>query len=259
MLSTYSYRRPLDANGLLEETVVTGEGGGFLVVLEELGRKAYLKPTRRDDGARAAREKIASDLAADLEINVPPVLLARREDAGDDEEHVCLSLVMFPLQFSWAQLEFALTRRGSSLDLVRSTLPAPAAAAFVFDVWVMQPDHESPHNIIFGYDSSDTESGQLIFLDYSLAFGPNSEWATRQGRKRFMKFVPYPSYLRHRMAPEVVLATIERIERYPDRLLDEIVDRIPPSYLNPDEARHIKTGLRYRRSRLRDSLASFVE
>ncbi len=82
---------------------VEGMSKGFMVSCCELDRRAYLKPIE-PMGDVAAREKIASDLAFELGVAVPPVVLARRSDLevllGGKEECVMLSLVMYQTQHS---------------------------------------------------------------------------------------------------------------------------------------------------------------
>src|SRR5262249_48007141 len=149
--------------------------------------------------ARAAREKIASDLAHDLGFVVPPVILANRAKPPDvrfqnrlgqlavvpGEEHVCVSLVMFQRQFSWEELHRKLDGSTPSIkapavraliESARTTLPAAASHALAFDTWVGQMDHhpQNNHNIIFGYELSsrgDVTTSAYVFLDYALSFG----------------------------------------------------------------------------------------
>src|SRR5689334_18910254 len=81
-VSPWSWRRCTNQAGVLVHPTKPGEAGGFMVVSEDLGGcRSYLKPLKRPDHAgqvRAAREKIVSDLAHDLGVSVPPVLLYDR-------------------------------------------------------------------------------------------------------------------------------------------------------------------------------------
>ncbi len=62
------------------------EAGGFLVRSLMTGLIGYLKPLKpRGNNSRAAYEKIASDLAFEIRVNVPPVVLYRRPDAQPPE------------------------------------------------------------------------------------------------------------------------------------------------------------------------------
>ena len=138
--------------------VAEGESGGRFVVADRWpGRRGYMKPRRRDPDprhARAAREKICSDLAYEVGCRVPPVVLARREDAPIDEERgCCVSLVMYPRQFPWEQIKRFLDAAPPGTEILRERLPVAAAEGLVFDTWVGQTDHADhhPHNIVFGY------------------------------------------------------------------------------------------------------------
>ncbi len=162
---------------------VPGESGGFFAHCEEElpGRRVYLKPELRDDGEanqRAAREKIAADLAHDIGLTVPPVLLARREDREPgEEEFVCVSLVLTRTQWSWRQIRPILERGGDRIrEQLRERVAEEASRALVFDTWVGQTtghkDH--PHNIVFGYDGRGQHQlahGRFIFLDFAWALG----------------------------------------------------------------------------------------
>ena len=86
-------------------------------------------------------------------------MLGRREDAGAEETHLAISLVMFPRQDSWEIVRRALERQVPSAALYRASMPFAAARAWAFDTWLGQGDHkdESPDNIIYGYDPTDVE------------------------------------------------------------------------------------------------------
>ncbi len=95
------HRAPHQAGAMLGP-VVEGEAGGFYVTSDAVPRRAYLKPLKKDPGpfrSRAAREKIVSDLAHDLGVAVPPVILYERPDGGDERD-CCVSLVVHATQFS---------------------------------------------------------------------------------------------------------------------------------------------------------------
>jgi len=77
-IAPWAWTPARNASGTLD-VVVEGEAGGLMVTCPELGgRRAYMKPLKKGSRAgfeRAAREKIASDLAFDLKVPVPPVVL----------------------------------------------------------------------------------------------------------------------------------------------------------------------------------------
>jgi hypothetical protein len=62
-----------------------GEAGGFLVRSAQTGLLGYLKPLNHNAQVpRAAYEKIASDLAFEAHVGVPPVVLYRRLNPPSD-------------------------------------------------------------------------------------------------------------------------------------------------------------------------------
>jgi hypothetical protein len=115
---------------------------------------------------------------------VPPVVLARREDAPIDEERgCCVSLVMYPRQFPWEQIKRFLDAPPPGTEILRERLRVAAAHGLAFDTWVGQTDHADhhPHNIVFGYVAGSDPSqpfaeAEYVFLDYAMALGWNGLW-----------------------------------------------------------------------------------
>ena len=146
--------------------VSPGEAGGYFVEAGGFDRRAYLKPSASHPDARqrcrAAREKIASDLAYDLTIMVPPVQLYTLASAPTGHEiAVAISLVMFPVQWPWSYVKgcpIDQTPLGAALAKVLGEC-SPAVA---FDTWLAQTDHgDHPNNIVWGYEPSNL-AGSLI-------------------------------------------------------------------------------------------------
>lgn len=237
-----------------------GEGGGFFVESDWLqGRRAYLKPRQPDAMrafCRAAREKIASDLAADIGVCVPPVVLARRFDAAGEETSVCVSLVMYPRQWSWGQIRGLLADRGASTitKAVAALVPEAASRGLAFDTWIGQTDHaDHPHNIIFGYDPADEADRSFVFLDYAMAMGVKGMW--ENGGHMACSVAPFPQYMINNLDRQVLAETIAVIETMPDGQIREVVGRIPASYLPEEQGGIIADGLIGRRALIRSTLA----
>jgi hypothetical protein len=241
-----------------------GEGGGFFVQSDRLeGRRAYLKP-RQPDAARvfcrAAREKIASDLAAEIGVCVPPVVLAHRFDAAGEENYVCVSLVMYPRQWSWAQIRAFLADRGGSpvAQAVAALVPKSAAQGIAFDTWLGQGDHaDHPHNIIFGYDPNDDADRSFVFLDYAMAMGVRGAWENRGYSA--CPVAPFPPYMGQNLDRKALAETISVIESVPESRIRNLVGRIPPSYLPSEKGAIIADGLVERRRLIRAALAPHLE
>lgn len=217
-----------------------------------------MKPRRKDHRARrAAREKIASDLAYDLGISVPPVILADRANAGAEEAYVAVSLVMFPRQDSWDTVRRALERSHPVAEYYRKTLPTQAARAWAFDTWLGQADHQdaNPDNIIFGYDPADVAgTGRFVFLDYAFSMGHLGSWDGEH-----VSYCPpasIPALMRLALDPEELTRMVAAIESVADGQVQDIVNRIPVSHLDSGERALIADGLMRRRDLVRATFDS---
>src|SRR5262249_5279264 len=117
-VSPYTWKVAADQVG-----VVTGEAGGYRGESDGFPRRGDLKPAHahanESTHARAAREKIASDLAQDLNLPLPPALLTKRENPPNGcTPNVVVTLIMYPQQWPWSQV------RGYAVDAT------PLGAAF---------------------------------------------------------------------------------------------------------------------------------
>lgn len=240
--------------------LVEGEGGGCFVESDAIGgRRAYMKPIRRGYN-RAAREKIASDLAYDLEVPVPPAILATREDARSGEErYVCASLVLFPRQFPWLQIkQYASDPTSPVAQAIGNSMPDAAARALAFDTWLAQGDHnDHPHNVVFGYNPRDgASSGSFIFLDYAFSMGCPHGWS--DGKFNVCAAVPFSQTMIDYMDKAKLDACIGQIEGYPEDRLAGITGRIPGTHLPAPEAEKIQESLLARRALVRQALAHLL-
>jgi hypothetical protein len=243
--------------------LIEGEAGGFFVEADELPRRrAYMKPRRRDSDpnkARAAREKIAADLAFDLGAPVPPVVLTVRNDSAEEERFVCCSLVMYPRQWSWEQVKGTMPGEPSKApeDLLVDRLPTAAAVSLAFDTWLDQTDHgDHPHNIVFGYDPDDLEDASYVFLDYSFSMGNGGAW--NDGRFEYCQPAAFPPLMMQTLDKSALSESIEKIEDYSDGQIRTIVDRIPDEHLAPHQRTVIARALCERRHLLRQALDQFL-
>ncbi len=249
-------RSSSQAGGLL--VAGKGEAGGYFVELDAVaGRRAYLKPHKRHGWRRAAREKIASDLAGDLGVTVPPVLLAVNE-APDVERWVCVSLLLYPHQFSWSQIRNFLGENESPIvSELASLMSAPAARAFAFDTWLDQTDHhDHPSNIVFGYEGSDYRTGEFIFLDYAFSLGVSGGWANEGYRA--CQAAPFPARMCSTLSEPVLEETVQRIEATSEGQIEDVVNRIPWQWLPDAEKQVIVTGLLERRQLVRPALGRYL-
>jgi hypothetical protein len=231
-----------------------GGSGGFNVRCKQSCQQAWLKPTAVDNQSRwASREKIASDLAYDLEISAPAVVLHRRKDPPKDQEAlVCLSLVEFPQQFVWGDFFDVNSQDGglkpSFLHLLEQAL-AKYSGIVAFDAWLNNDDRKNADNVILGYDKSQLSPGDLgrfVFIDFanSMRWDPKSQ-------ENFSS-VAIPSVFKSSLHKQTVNAAVDRIRAVTDEAIREIVYRIPDDFLPAAVKENIYNGLVVRRNLLGD-------
>lgn len=228
-----------------------GEAGGYVVQADGFPRTGYLKPAKphqeAEKSARAAREKIASDLAQDLELPVPPAMLTIRENPPVNcEATVVVTLVMYPSQYTWGQVK-TLVLGADPGGLALASVYSQCSPVLPFDAWVQQADHgDHPDNIIWGYDPSNITDSQLIFLDYAYSLGYDGRWGG-EGWKQFA-LPPFPPALLEHGDEIKLLETAHRIAAFDREEIRDIVYRIPKAYLEDAQKDTICTGLIGRRS-----------
>lgn len=262
MIAPWPWKRAGSQAGALEPNDdAAGESGGFYVAPEGgAWPRCYLKPTKKGaPGAeRAAREKLASDLAFDLGLHVPAVLLTSRDAPADQERHVCLSAVQYPHQWSWSQISehMQLSPASTISAMARPDLEAVAAAAWVFDTWVGQREHdEHPHNIVWGYDSSLTASG-FVFLDYATSFGWGDQWRNRGWLN--LEAARIPALMLATIDSASIGTHLDRLEAVADGVIRDLVERIPADFLSDEQHALIVEGLIGRRPLVRQAIAPYL-
>lgn len=223
-----------------------GEAGGYYVQAQGFPRRGYMKPTKPHEGAarsaRAAREKIASDLAHDLGLPLPPAVLATRSDTPPGcEATVVVTLVMYPAQHYWEQVKAQALPEGPG-GLALASVYSQCSPMLPFNTWVRQMDHgDHPNNIIWGYDPQNLADSQLIFLDYSYSLGHDNSW-NGDGWKQ-ITWSPFPQALQTHMDDDKLIEAAARIAGYDPKRVDEIVRRIPDNYLDGAQKDNIVTSL----------------
>ena len=268
VISPWSWRRCPNQAGALA-LAPRAEAGGFFAVCESLGGcRAYLKPLRQanyEGQVRAAREKIVADLAHDLNILVPPVLLYERDHTPSGEERfVCLSRVLFARQWSWQQVKQLIV--ASSNDevtaIIMTALSNDPARALALDAWVSQPDHnDHPHNIVFGYDPKAVQEGRFVFLDYAWSLGyhySRPPFAWNNDGWRDVQCPPFPPHMLRFLNRQRLNKTVEQIESMDNQTIEQIVNRIPVTFLPEDQRHMIVTGLLGRKTLVRQAVRQYL-
>jgi hypothetical protein len=229
-----------------------GEAGGYRVVASEVPQGAYLKPTRLCDAEtpRAANEKIVSDLAFDLGLNVPPNLLYRSTLAlVGEESRCCVSLVMYPEQYPWGMIWDVSMYPQPVQEIIRATM-ARYSETFALDLLIGQTDRNNVGNVILGMDSQNPGGGELVFLDHAFTLNYGARWSADKWKT--VEMVPVPELFRSCINKNLALAGAARIEALTDAAVREIVCRIPEDYISEQHREIVVAGLNGRKRLLRD-------
>lgn len=222
-----------------------GEAGGYGVTNGTL--HAYLKPTRKDgpDAPRAAFEKIAADLAGELNLCVPPVILYDKPTKSQKEERRCaLSLICFPKIYTLHQLNVMWSRFDSDVQSSIAISIAESSGMIAFDYYVDQVDRKNPSNILYGYSAS-FEQGTVMFIDFAWSMNYKYRWANGGWKNMNQLVLPplYSSYVDNSRIQQVA----SDIESLPDVTIIKVVERIDQSWLMKALRKDLIEGLLQRR------------
>ncbi len=226
-----------------------GEARGMVVRSGKL--QAYLKPTApcQENHPRAANEKIVADLAADLGVAVPPVVLYRRPECPlDQEPRTCLSLVLYKEVYTFGQvrsLAGPLQERGKRLFL-------DGSGVLCLDLLVGNTDRNNAGNSILGTSPNGLDEC-FMFIDYANSLNVGDQWAN--GAWSNMSNLPMYDDMAD---PDIgsLRRAIDKLEGLDERIIWEAVSRIPDDYMSPGHKQIVIQGLNGRRSQVRAVLSS---
>ena len=239
-----------------------GEAGGFYVKSQQSGAVAYLKPRKQDPNENwrhAAHEKIASDLAYEVDFNVPPVMLYQRTGTPPDEPtEVSLSLLVAGQVHELNEMcvpgaaDGGIAQWPALLRIVKFVFSA-AAEHVAFDAWLGETDHQNPRNFLVVCEENTLAS--LYFLDYSNSMDFNGGWSGGN-HLRFSK-VAIPPAFASCLTRERVCAGAEKIVEIPDGTVEEIIKRIPNQFMAQEKRDSLVGYLIARKSKLNDEFDSW--
>jgi hypothetical protein len=232
-----------------------GEAGGFRVSCATAPLLGYLKPTRIGDAntPRAANEKIVSDFAFDLGLNVPPVVLFDRADAAaaSEETRCCISLVMYPEHHPWGMIWEVGVYPEPVQQLIRAAM-ARYSSTVALDLWIGQTDRNNANNAVLGVDPANAAYTEFLFLDHAFALNINGRWAG--GNWRTIEMVPLPPIFRNSLDKPAVLGAADQIAALTDQQVTDTVNRVPEDYMTAAHKAVLAEGLNGRKRLLRDFL-----
>jgi hypothetical protein len=229
-----------------------GEAQGFFVRSGTL--RAFLKPSRCDPPytkcPRAAHEKIASDLAHDLSLPIPPVLLIDGKACGGNESAAALSLVMFPEFHKWSSVMDHPRASPIAHSVLRSS-STDWSGILAFDTWVTNTDRSNENNLLLGTSADvNQDSTRPFFCDYAFsmiqATWPEGSWKT-------IAAPPFLPVLTQFVDTTALSNAIERIATLTDANIQTIVARIPSTHLSDEHKALIIEGLCFRKTKLKDA------
>lgn len=206
----------------------------------ETSRIAWMKPDYHDPNEpKPAREKIASDLAYELGLPVPPVLLHRAKGGVLS----CLSLVCHDIRFELGDLyDSTKPDIGLPASIVECISKANSLADIVaLDAWLYNWDRVNLRNTLVAIEHSGAE---LQFLDFGFAM----RWKeTNLTDFRSVSLPPVLSQMRNEAATRRMA---ERISDLPTEIVTSIVGRVPSDFLSDSARQLLLKGLLSRKEML---------
>ena len=212
------------------------------------------KPGHLDPSvSRAAHEKIAADLAAMLDLPIPPATLYRLPEPVPDcprkkrsgDPNICILAWAFPACDEWRHLQSQFTEAhlASAVD--------PCSAMWVFDSWISADDRDGSKHIVV-----DANLGpgplRLAFIDY--AFSLSRTWersGSDIGAAAWQ--MPMPADQRDR---GIVDNIVDRISSLDDGAVEEVVKRIDADWLPEARSAVIISNLLSRKSKIADVVSA---
>lgn len=228
---------------------VGGEAQSLVVRCASTG--GYAKPGHNNMAVtalpRAAHEKIVSDLAYELHLPIPPVILWDRGGAvpAGQERYTAISALAFTNAQMWGSVVKLADVHARILPGTREV----ASAMTVLDTWVDNRDRVNEGNLLVTEDTSGNPPLlRMAYIDYaySLTYG----WMQGEGYKAQTVVGCYPS---PPLGVDVAIVAdiLARIEALPTSTVEKIVKRIPDEFLPADRRQLIIDGLVYRAEHLR--------
>ena len=218
----------------------------------------YAKPSKIDGSEkpnpRAAHEKIAADLAFELGLPLPPVLLHRWPDAPPqgDQRFVAISLLPFLNTHKWQLIE-AVPELAAQMKL---ELKPVASALVPFDTWLDNGDRANGGNLIVSKARGDLSKPlRVAYIDYSNSM--ICEWRNRAHTDIPLRQI-YPTSQED--ADVAAMETmLKQIEDADPAMIKVVVTRIPDDFATKPMRDQILDGLLHRQSRVRAVLKAVTK
>ncbi len=197
------------------------------------GVRGVAKPALQAQGTpRAAHEKIAADLAKDLGLPVPPVILWT--DQNTNERYSISAWVC-------RQPEVWLNQKSHLSEQFKQNCAQMIADISVFHTWIADTDRNDGNTLV-DLESTETDP-KLLFIDHAFCFTHNPAFNQPIPAKVVHSYYPQQLITQNMLANGVSL--VEKMTR--DRI-EEIVQRVPLPYLSAERSEIIVSELLRRQS-----------
>ncbi len=212
------------------------------------------KPGHLDSSvSRAAHEKIAADLAAMLDLPIPPATLYRLPEPVPDcprkkrpgDPNICILAWAFPACDEWRHLQSQFTEAhlASAVD--------PCSAMWVFDSWISADDRDGSKHIVV-----DANLGpgplRLAFIDYAFSLSRTWERSGSNIGAAAWK-MPMPADQRNQ---GIVDKIVDKISTLDEGAVEEVVKRIGTDWLPEARSDVIISNLLTRKSGIADLVSA---
>jgi hypothetical protein len=224
-----------------------GSAIGYLVRCDRY--TGFAKPSHDTGIPVAAHEKIAADLAFDLGLPVPPVILWDRGDRKDRLLRFCaVSLVAFQPANKWRAINSVSVTR----DRLLPQFTAAASAMIPFDTWIDNTDRINDGNLI----AAEPIGKPTVYAYIDHGHTMSHSWGEGPAPGVGSAVGPYPTQVKP--DGKIVSAILAAIEALSEDQIRAIADRVPEEYITPKRRECISNGLCQRRAGLRTALAPLV-
>lgn len=225
-----------------------------LAIQEDSGIRAYMKPGFPDPMIPVyylALERIASHLAHELGMNIPPVQLGYHPE--DSKVPVCFSVEAGAVRFDWAKVEAdnPVGLRQKALSLIPEFAPTLA-----LDAWLQVMDRKEEH-LVYAEDEHGGPLG-IYSLDYSLSMIHHRSW--QEGRFEEPYDLPHVRALLDKIADRNrIWDGVKAIQSLDQGVVAHVVETIPKPFLQAAQRRGLIQGLRKRQEIIERLVEAWVK
>jgi hypothetical protein len=247
-----------------------GQCNGEFCISDGFPYEAYLKPGKINkefpEWPYPAYEKIAADLAYDLDCPVPVTQIWERNEGETNgyTRYSSLSLKEFPKKYNWGACQQALANaavaKGGSDDLVAPIIMASLARTsgmLVLDTWLGQRDRgDHPNNVALSYDPENRARAQFTYFDFAQTLNYANGWTDEKWKN--VTLTMQPALVMKSLDKGIIKVTYEKVMDKPEDSIREIAIRLAGNYFTEEIADHVAGCLVERRGLLNSVISPYM-